>query len=347
MDNPKVAVVILNYNSLKFLKSFLASVCATDYDNFEVVVADNASSDNSPEWVETNYPAVRVIRLKENYGFTGGYNRALTQVDAKYYVLLNSDVEVPVSWLKPMVSMAEGKAQIAAIQPTLIWHSHRDTYEYAGAAGGFIDKYGYPFCRGRLFENLEKNTGQYSNPIPVFWASGAAMFIRKSCWDEVNGLDEDFFAHMEEIDICWRLQNRGYTVMSCPESVVYHVGGGTLSKENPQKTYYNFRNGLILLLKNLPSSKLIPVLFTRILLDKIAAYRWLFSGKSGDFKAVARAHFSFFIFFRKWLKKRDKSDKSAYFGTAVYRKSIVGQTFLGGKKYFSELGPFFSVKAEK
>jgi GT2 family glycosyltransferase len=335
---PKVSVVILNYNTKSFLEQFLDSVLATNYDNFEVVLADNGSTDGSCEFVRQTYPKVHIIELTENFGFTGGYNRALKQVEADYYVLLNSDVEVDSNWLKPMIQLVQSNPEIAAIQPKLLAYHDKERFEYAGASGGFIDKYGFPYCRGRVFENLEKDLGQYDDNLQVFWASGAAMFINAKLYHEIGGLDEDFFAHMEEIDLCWRLQNAGHQVWVCPESVVYHVGGGTLQKSNPRKTYYNFRNGLILLLKNLPSRKVFWVIVYRLILDHVAAYRFLFQGKTGDFKAIAAAHRHFILRMNYWKSKRRVfNNNQAYHSPQVYKKSIVYMHFLKKRKTFLEL----------
>jgi len=335
----KVAVVILNFNTREFLEKFLPSVCNTSYPNTEIVLADNASSDSSVQFVKDNYPLVKIIVLDKNYGFTGGYNRALKQVEADYFVLLNSDVEVDSNWIEPMLKLIESNPSIAAIQPKLLaWHN-RDTFEYAGASGGFIDNFGFPFCRGRIFDHLEKDHQQYDNNKKVFWASGAALFIKADLYHSTGGLDEDFFAHMEEIDLCWRLQNAGHEIWICPESIVYHVGGGTLQKTNPRKTYYNFRNGLILLLKNLPANKLFSVIAFRMVLDHIAALRFLIQGKWGDYKAILSAHKHFILKYDHWKSKRVvHNNNPAYFGQEVYKGSIVWAHFKLKIKTFSGLG---------
>lgn len=334
----KVSVVILNYNTKQFLEQFLDSVLATDYDNFEVVMADNGSTDGSCEFVKEKYPSVRLIELKENYGFTGGYNRVLKEVDSDYYVLLNSDVEVHPNWLKPMMELVESNPKIAAVQPKLLAYHDKEKFEYAGASGGYIDKYGFPYCRGRVFDSLEKDLGQYDDNVQVFWASGAALFINAKLYHEIGGLDEDFFAHMEEIDLCWRLQNAGHQVWVCPQSIIYHVGGGTLQKSNPRKTYYNFRNGLILLLKNLPARKVFWVIVYRLILDHVAAYRFLFQGKTGDFKAIAAAHRHFILRLKYWKSKRQVfNNNQAYFSDQVYKKSIVYMHFVKKRRTFKEL----------
>lgn len=334
----KVAVVILNYNTREFLEKFLPSVCRTTYVNTEIVVADNASTDDSVAFVKQHYPQVKTIVLEKNYGFTGGYNRALKQVESDYYVLLNSDVEVEANWLEPMIDLMSAHPEIAAIQPKLLaWHQ-KENFEYAGASGGFIDGFGFPFCRGRIFEHLEKDHGQYNDQRKVFWASGAALFIKADLYHQLGGLDEDFFAHMEEIDLCWRLQNAGHQIWICPQSVVYHVGGGTLQKTNPRKTYYNFRNGLILLLKNLPTQKLFSVLLVRMLLDQIAAFRFLMQGKWGDFKAIQAAHRHFILKYRYWKSKRKvENGNPAYFNTELYHGSIVWAHFKSKVKTFDKL----------
>lgn len=341
----KVAVVILNYNTREFLEKFLPYVVTTDYDNLEIVVADNASTDTSVQFVKFKYPWITVIQLDKNYGFTGGYNRALSQVTADFYVLLNSDVQVDPKWIRPMVELAASNPKIAAIQPKLLAYHDKKAFEYAGAAGGYIDKFGFPFCRGRIFDSLENDEAQYQDSRQVFWATGAALFIHAETYHQIGGLDEDFFAHMEEIDLCWRLQNAGHEVWVCPESVVYHVGGGTLKKSNPRKTYFNFRNGLILLLKNLPGSKLPGILFLRLLLDHVAAYRFLFQGKWGDFKAIASAHWDFLSRIGYWAKKRNvKNGNKAYYNSQVLKGSIVYKHFVRKLGKFTDVFPDSSVK---
>ncbi|MCC6818010.1 MAG: glycosyltransferase family 2 protein [Bacteroidia bacterium] len=325
----KVAVVILNFNTREFLERYLPSVIATQYDNLEIVLADNDSQDDSVEFVKKQYPQVTIIQLDKNYGFTGGYNRALKQVKADYYVLLNSDVEVEPNWISPMVELVNSNSEIAAVQPKLLAYHDKNAFEYAGAAGGFIDQFGFPFCRGRIFDSLENDKGQYEDSRQVFWASGAALFIHADTYHQIGGLDEDFFAHMEEIDLCWRLQNAGHQVWVCPKSIVYHVGGGTLQKTNPRKTYYNFRNGLILLLKNLPKGKILSIFMVRIFLDIVAAYRFLFQGKIGDFKAIASAHKDFIFRLGYWKSKRKVvNGNKAYFSAQVLKGSIVFRYFI-------------------
>ncbi|MFM9944729.1 MAG: glycosyltransferase family 2 protein [Bacteroidia bacterium] len=334
---PRVSIVILNYNTRHFLEKFLPGVLATDYENFEVVLADNASKDDSVEFVKQNFPTVSIISLIENYGFAGGYNRALAKVNADYFVLLNSDVEVPENWLKPLVTLAESDSKIAAIQPKLLDYRDKTKFEYAGGSGGFIDKYGYPFCRGRWFNHLETDTRQYNDSKEIFWATGACFLIKSSCWKEMDGLDEDFFAHMEEIDLCWRLKNARYKIMVCPRSEVYHVGGGTLPVGNPRKTYLNFRNGLFLLCKNLHGSVLFKTLFIRFLLDGLAGIKFLTEFKFREIGAILKAHFTFYSKLGYWLNKRKMVPAQSKSLAGIYQKSMVFDFYLRGKRRFSEI----------
>lgn len=271
---------------------------------FDLIVADNASTDDSISFLQSHYPSIRIIRMQENYGFCKGYNEALKQVQADYYVLLNSDVEVAAGWLEPMVALLESNTSIAACQPKLLAYHNKKQFEYAGAAGGWLDKYGYPFAKGRVYDTCEEDHGQYDQSEPVFWASGAALFIRASIYHEVGGLDEFFFAHMEEIDLCWRIQLAGHKIYSCPASVVYHVGGGTLPKSNSRKTYLNFRNNKIMLSKNLPFPRVLWILWARAFLDAVSAWKGLLSGEGGYFIAIIRANIGFI---RWWLFHRKKS----------------------------------------
>ena len=330
------AVVILNWNGQKFLRQFLPSVLQTTYPHTEYIVADNCSTDDSIEFVEKNYPGVRIIRNRQNWGFAKGYNEALKQVTADYFVLLNSDVEVNPGWLEPMVALLDANPAIAACQPKILsWHN-REMFEYAGAAGGWIDKYGYPFCMGRVFDTLEADNGQYDTAEPVFWASGAALFIRSAVFREMNGFDEYFFAHQEEIDLCWRIQRSNYAVWSCPGSIVYHVGGGTLQKDNPRKTFLNFRNNLVMLAKNLPLSKKIVVLPARFILDLITAFRGLLSGKGGYFLAIIRAQGAFIAWLLFHRKPRADIKNNSYL-SGYLRSGIVWQYFIKNKKTFAEI----------
>ncbi|RVU00804.1 glycosyltransferase family 2 protein [Mucilaginibacter limnophilus] len=331
--SPKVAVVILNWNGIKHLQQFLPSVLASTWQNIEIVLGDNASTDGSVEWVKSRYPQINVIQNDANYGFTGGYNRVLQHVDADYFVLLNSDIEVQPRWIEPVISMMESDDNIAAAAPKILSYANKSMFEHAGAAGGFIDSFGYPFCRGRMFYEIEEDKGQYDVSDEVFWATGAALFIKKKCWDEAGGFDERFFAHMEEIDLCWRLKNMGYKIMYCAQSVVYHVGGGTLNTENPFKTYLNFRNNLLLLKKNLPKGRASFVIGTRFWLDLLAIFRFLSEGKRKDAWAVSKAHQNFV---RHIFKKEDRP-KAPRALTGMYKGSLVAEFFVRKKRKFSDL----------
>ena len=336
INPPKVAIVILNWNGLHYLQKFLPSVLQTTYPNIEIIVGDNASTDKSVSFLKENFPQVRIIENSQNFGFTGGYNRVLKSVEADYYVLLNSDVEVTPAWIEPVISLMESDQNIAAAQPKLLAYNDKSKFEYAGAAGGYLDKFGYAFCKGRIFDSCEEDNHQYDQTSEIFWASGAAFFIKKNCWIEAGGLDADFFAHMEEIDLCWRLKNKGYKIMYCPDSVVYHVGGGTLSIESPFKTYLNFRNNLLMIQKNLPLSKAILIIFIRFWLDFLSIIKYLSNGNMKNAMAVSKAHFHFFVKLSHTQKKNPK-DFSLINKTGIYNRSIVWQYFGLGKKRFSDL----------
>lgn len=333
----RVAVVILNWNGREFLRNFLPSVLANSMNVAEVIVADNASTDSSIEFLQDNFPEVRIITNRTNGGFARGYNDSLAEVDADYFVLLNSDIEVTPNWIQPVIALMESDKSIAACQPKLLSYYDRGKFEYAGAAGGFIDKYGYPFCRGRIFQHIETDEGQYNDAIEIFWATGACMFVRADLYRQFNGLDADFFAHMEEIDFCWRLKNGGYKVMYCPDSVVYHVGGGTLPKKSSQKTYLNFRNNLALLYKNLPTHLVIPVFMVRFPLDGIAAFKFLLDGGFRDFYAVLRAHLYFYSHLLELRRKRKLLAKSMVHG--IYNKTLVKEYYINKKTLFTQLDP--------
>ncbi|MGB1204168.1 MAG: glycosyltransferase family 2 protein [Chitinophagales bacterium] len=345
---PIVSIVILNWNGRKFLEKFLPSVLLTKYSNLKIYVADNASTDDSIVFLEQKYPTIKIIRNNQNYGFATGYNQALKNIESDYYVLLNSDVEVSENWIEPIINLMEKEPQIAICQPKILAYHNKKKFEYAGAAGGFIDSFGYPFCRGRLFDVCETDSGQYDNVCPIFWASGAAMFVRANVYKQMGGLDDDFFAHMEEIDFCWRVQRAGFLLLYCPQSVVYHVGGGTLQKSNPYKTYLNFRNNLAMLYKNLKWYQMCIVFPIRLLLDMVAAFRFLWSKEKGLFKAILKAYFDFWSQISKWQKKRNETasniknklknnrDKSQNI-KGRYKGSIVLAHFLRKKQYFSDL----------
>jgi GT2 family glycosyltransferase len=333
----KVAVVILNWNGKKFLQQFLPSVLSSTFSSYEVIIADNGSSDDSVAFMEQNYPAIRLIRFEKNLGFAKGYNEALKLIEAEYYALLNSDAEPAPGWLQPMVQLLDSDSSIAACQAKLLLYADNKMFEYSGGAGGWLDKYGYPFAKGRIFDVTEEDHGQYDQTEPIFWASGAALFIRAKVFHEMLGFDEYFFAHQEEIDLCWRIQLAGYKIYSCPASVVYHVGGGTLPKGNSKKTYLNFRNNKIMLSKNLPFSKKILVIPVRNLLDAVSAWKGLLTGDGGYFIAIVRAHLAFI----KWwlfLKKRSVFPKNKKKPLSGYlQRNIAWLHFVKKKKFFSEV----------
>ena len=336
----KVAIVILNFNGKHFLQQFLPSVIGYSADA-KIVVADNGSTDGSSDFVKKEFINVEVISLSENKGFCGGYNEALKQVKAKYYVLVNSDIEVTLGWLSPIIELMERDQSIAAAQPKILAQKEKNRFEYAGAAGGKIDMLAYPFCRGRLFDSIEEDKGQYNDVVEIFWASGACMFVRAELYHEMGGLDEDFFAHMEEIDLCWKLSRAGYKIFYNGESTVYHVGGGTLSSSNPRKTYFNFRNGLSLLIKHQRLSSLIWKFPLRLLLDWAAAFHFLIIGSGIHAKAVIVAHLSFIRRFGHEMKKRALTARQIRnFKTAnVYNGLIVVDYFMGRKKSYKDLIP--------
>lgn len=330
----KTAVVILNYNGEKFLREFLPFVIQHTA-GAKIIVADNGSTDLSADVVKQKFPTVELIQLNNNYGFCGGYNRALRQVEAEYYVLLNSDVEVTPGWLTPLTNLLDQNPHIAAVQPKILAYNEKDRFEYAGAAGGFIDSMGYPFCRGRVFDETEKDSGQYNDTREVFWATGACLVIRSNVYHDLKGLDEDFFAHMEEIDLCWKIQRAGHKIFYCGESSVYHVGAGTLSKSNPRKTYYNFRNGLSLVYKHWSSGQLFWKLPFRFLLDYVAAGKFLISGKGGDARAVLRAHYHFIKKFGKNRAKRKALKQFPFTTKNIYPRLIIWDHFILKKNRIS------------
>jgi GT2 family glycosyltransferase len=333
----KVAVVILNWNGEKFLKKFLPGVVTnTITQNVDVVVADNGSTDESISYIESNHPNVKIIRLDKNYGFASGYNLALKQIDAEYYVLLNSDVDVPQEWLNPLIQFMDKNPKAAACMPKILDYNNPSHFEYAGAAGGFIDFLGYPFCRGRILSCIEEDKGQYDNPLEIFWASGACLFIRSKAYWEAYGLDDDFFAHMEEIDLCWRLINSGYSIWCIPNSKVYHVGGGTLPNNNPRKLYYNYRNSLFMLYKNLPKNKLFSIILFRLVLDGLSAVAYLLNGKFGFFKAVFSAHCDYWKSIGILRNKRNVLNLNrASNGSKILHRSVLSNFFLLKRKTFS------------
>lgn len=334
---PEVAVVILNWNGKKYLEQFLPSVINSSYPRKRIIVADNASSDDSVAFLQQHFPAIEIILNSSNEGFAKGYNTALKQVRSDIYVLLNSDVEVTTGWIEPVVELMQNDTSIAACQPKLLAFHNKKAYEYAGAAGGWIDKWGYPFARGRVFEYCEPDLGQYDEARECFWASGAALFIRSEVYHEMGGLDEYFFAHQEEIDLCWRIKLSGYKVYCQPAAVVYHVGGGTLPKGNSRKTFLNFRNNLVMLYKNLTPFQRLRILPFRFCLDAVAAWKALLSGDGGYFIAVLKAHLKVigWILFKQGSSLFVK-DKRA-FDAGIYNGSIVWDHFVKKKKTFLEI----------
>ena len=336
----KLSIVILNWNGSHHLRRFLPSVVKfSNYDWAEIVVADNHSDDESREVIEQQFPGVKFLLLDRNYGFAEGYNRALKDNDAAYILLLNSDVEVTQNWLEPMLKIMDSNPLIAACQPKIMQLDHPGKFEYAGAAGGFIDHYGYPFCRGRMVNFQEHDLGQYDNPISVFWASGAAMLVRGKLWHESGGFDADFWAHMEEIDLCWRMKNRGYKVVVCPSSKVFHLGGGSLSYGSPQKIYLNFRNNLFLLYKNLPKGKFYKTIISRMILDGVAALQFIVTGQFIAFTKVLAAHRDFYRSLVNLRKKRKDllSKTVTTIHPEIYTGSIIFDFFIAKKRKFSSL----------
>lgn len=336
----KTAVVILNWNGEKYLEQFLPTLIKYTQDpNTEIIIADNASKDDSIDFLNKSHPELRQIILDKNYGYTGGYNKALNQIEAEYFVLLNSDIEVSENWLKPLINLLDSDSTIAACQPKIKSFHQKDYFEYAGAGGGFIDKHGYPFCRGRILDKIEIDNGQYNDITDIFWATGACMLIRSEAFKKVNGLDNDFFAHMEEIDLCWRLKNLGYRIVYNPESTIYHVGGGTLPNNSPFKLYLNFRNNLFLLYKNLPKGKLFPILFSRMILDGLSAITFLLKLSFPKFNAVLKAHFHFYKSLKILQQKREKllQNKTVNNHKEIYSKSIIIDYFLRKKQLFKNL----------
>ncbi len=335
----EVAVVILNYNGRNFLKQFLPNVIQYS-GNAKIIVADNASTDDSIPLIESEFAShVEVLKIDRNRGYCGGYNYALQKIEATFFVLLNSDVEVTARWIEPVINLLKSDTTIAAAQPKILSFHEKNKFEYAGAAGGFIDTLGYPFCRGRIFSHLEEDHGQYDDTRQVFWASGACLFIKSEDFKKSGGFDEGFFAHMEEIDLCWRLNREGYKVYYQGESKVFHVGGGTLSTSNPKKTHLNFRNGLSLLVKNLPAGELRWKLPIRLTLDWFAALLFLASNKPSDAKAVLSAHLAFFKNLKSDLIKRGNQTKGRRTRnhTGIYRKLLPLQYFIFRRRKYTDL----------
>lgn len=346
----KTAVVILNWNGRKFLEKFLPSLIAHTPDPAtEIIIADNDSSDDSVAFLNEQYKGLRLIRLERNHGFAGGYNEALRQVEAEYYMLLNSDIEVTGNWLSPLADHLDRHSDVAACSPILLDQQQREMFEYAGAAGGYIDRYGYTFCRGRIFHTTEQFTGEPKQPLEVFWTTGACMLIRSALFREAEGFDAHFFAHMEEVDLCWRLKNRGHKLTVVPSSQVYHVGGGTLPKSNSFKTYLNFRNNLFLLYKNLPEQELRSTISKRMVLDGISALQFFLTFRFGDFRAVYRAHRDFRKKKTDYRKTRERIlpaiRKTEH--PEIYNRSVVFDYFIAGRKQFSQLRDQFGQRMDQ
>lgn len=334
---PKVALVILNWNGKHFLEKFLPSVISCSYSNLEIIVGDNASTDDSINFLKSTYPSITILENDRNYGFAEGYNRVLNRVNAEYFILLNSDVEVTPEFINPIIELMETDKSIAACQPKIRSFHDNNQFEYAGAAGGFMDKYGYPFCRGRIFDVLEKDNGQYDNTIEVFWASGAALFVRAAVYKTLGGFDPAFFAHMEEIDLCWRMRNAGFKIYFCHKSIVYHVGGGTLNAGNPRKTFLNFRNSLFMLHKNVNKGNLINAILTRHLFDLVAIAKFITEAKFSHAISISKAHFHYLTHIIPLNRERKLLKKSQQKLTVVFPESIVISFFVRKKKFFTDL----------
>lgn len=335
----KTAIVILNYNGKNFLEKFLPGVILHSKKDAQIIVADNCSADGSVEFLKSTFPEVQIILNSENGGFAKGYNDALKKIDADYFILLNSDVEVTENWISPVIEAMEKDKSIVAAQPKILSYHQQNNFEHAGACGGFIDYYGFPFCRGRIFDQVETDAGQYDDQREIFWATGAALFIRSDVFRGENGFSEYFFAHMEEIDLCWRLKNKGYKIMVVPSSKVYHVGGGTLNYLSPFKTFLNFRNNLFLIHRNRRNVNLFSHIFTRLCLDGLAGFKFLTEGKYKHFYQIIRAHFHYYRALPRLKKERAElmqTDKQSNL-TGMYQKSIVHAFFRNGKKKFSQL----------
>lgn len=331
----RTAIVILNWNGKKLLEKFIPSVVKySTLKNIEIVVADNASTDDSISYIKTHFTQITIVKNAKNGGYAKGYNDALQHINADIYALVNSDIEVTEGWLDSIISTFKSELDTAIIQPKILDYKNKNTFEYAGAAGGFIDKYGYPYCRGRIFNNLEKDEHQYNDFREIFWASGACFFIRSSIFHELNGFDEDYFAHQEEIDLCWRVKNLQKNIKYVGASTVFHIGGATLKEASPRKTFLNFRNSLFTLVKNLPSTKLIPIIFVRLILDGIAGIKFLIELRPAHTFAILRAHGSFYLYAPKMYRKRKNSiQTNNYFKV----KSIVWSYYILGKKKYPQL----------
>jgi GT2 family glycosyltransferase len=333
------AVVILSYNGRKWHELFLPKIVEQAKDSYDVVVVDNASTDDTYQYLQDNYPTIKLVQIAINRGFANGYYEGLKQIQAKYYILLSSDFEVTDNWFPPLLQAMRQHPDLAACQPKIRYWREREYFEYAGAGGGFMDNYGYLFCRGRIFNTLEQDHHQYDDDVEVFWASGGCFMVRADVYHQLGGLDLDLYAHMEEVDLCWRMKNAGYRIGYIGSSVVFHVGGSVISYGSPQKLFYNFRNSLILLMKNERGSKLLWLFPLRFILDGIAGIQLLFQGKPSHTFTIIKAHFNFYGTLGKWLKRR-RANKALITNRnleGIYPHSIIRQYFLGGKKKFTDL----------
>ncbi|MFA6617713.1 MAG: glycosyltransferase family 2 protein [Candidatus Neomarinimicrobiota bacterium] len=335
----KVAVVLLSYNSRAYIEQFIPYVLKSTYKDFKLILVDNASTDDTLGFMQRNYPQIDILNIEVNKGFTNGFVESLPCIKAEYYALVTSDVEVAPDWLEPMVEAMDADRNLAACQPKIKAFKDRDSFEYAGATGGFMDKWGYMFCRGRIFDSVEKDKGQYDEPMDIFWASGAVFLLRADVYHEVGGFDNDYFAHMEEIDLCWKIHRAAYNIKVIPASEVFHVGGSVILYGSSEKTYRNYRNNLILLTKHLPTFRLIWMLPWRLILDFVSAMQALLGGRKKECAAIFKAHRDYFASWGKWLGKRSEVLQRVPYRKikGIYNRSIIWQYFLRGKKTFSNL----------
>ena len=335
----KVAIVLLSYNSREYLEQFVPFVLKTKYPDYKLIIVDNASTDDTQEFLQKEYPEVDILQIDVNRGFTNGFVESLACIKAEYYALLTSDVEVSPHWLTPLVDAMDEDDKLGACQPKIKAYKDRESFEYAGASGGYMDKFGYMFCRGRIFDTVEKDKGQYDKPIDVFWASGAVFLVRSKAYHEVGGFDNDLFAHMEEIDLCWKLRRAGYGIKAIPDSEVFHVGGSVILYGSPEKTFRNYRNNLVLLTKHLPAGRLVWMLPWRLILDLVSALQAMLAGKNKESDAIFRAHGDYFKHWGLWLSKRKEIDEKVPYRKirGIYNRSIVWQYFINGIKKFSHL----------
>ena len=334
MSSKQIAVVVLNWNGKALLAEFLPTLVQHNHPQATIYLADNASTDDSIDFVMEQFPTIKIIKNSENGGYAKGYNDALKHIEEPLLCLINSDVAVTANWLDAILLQLDTEPNTAVIQPKILAYRKQTHFEYAGAAGGFLDKYAYPFCRGRIFDTIEEDKGQYDTPEKIFWASGACLFIRSEVFDEAQGFDESYFAHQEEIDLCWRINNLGYDVMYNPQSLIYHLGGATLNSQNPQKTFLNFRNSLFNIVKNAPKKGLLGLVFLRLVLDGVAGAKLFLSLKPLHTWAIVRAHFSFYAHLSEMLSKRTSLEHTKQY---FYIKSVVCQYYIKGRKYFNDL----------